>query len=145
MFAGGRCEFGSYFRKKLATGCRCDAPRGAVLSSRARRNSRLPKKKKDLRDLFGFTITADPGIDTSRQGSGEAELFLDAVKNATVVVDIGANVGFFNSSRSNEHVPVVAVEPNSANRGSVRISVVLFPVRPRRSDKSIPLPFDRLR
>lgn len=65
--------------------------------------------------LFGFAITADPGIDTSRQASGEANLFLDAAKAADVVVDVGANVGFFTLLAATNHVAVVAVEPNAAN------------------------------
>jgi FkbM family methyltransferase len=64
---------------------------------------------------FGFSITADPGIDSSRQASGEADLFLAAVKAADIVVDIGANVGFFTLLAATKHVPVVAVEPNTAN------------------------------
>jgi FkbM family methyltransferase len=65
--------------------------------------------------LFGFAITADPGIDTSRQASGEVGFFLDALKSATVVADIGANVGFFTLLAATNHIPVVAVEPNAVN------------------------------
>jgi FkbM family methyltransferase len=65
--------------------------------------------------LFGFAITADPGIDTSRQASGEVGFFLDALKATTVVVDIGANVGFFTLLAATNHIPVVAVEPDAVN------------------------------
>ena len=65
--------------------------------------------------LFGFAITADPGTDTSRQASGETGLFLDSAKATAMVVDIGANVGFFTLLAATNHVPVVAVEPNAAN------------------------------
>ena len=64
---------------------------------------------------FGFTITADPGIDTSRRASGEADLFRKEIKAADIVVDIGANVGFFTLLAATNHVPVIAIEPSVAN------------------------------
>jgi FkbM family methyltransferase len=89
--------------------------------------------------LFGFAITADPGIDTSRQASGEAGLFLDALRTSTVMIDIGANVGFFTLLAATNHIPVVAVEPNAMNiqlllrnlqraQPSVDVSVEVYPV-----------------
>ncbi len=65
--------------------------------------------------LFGFPITGDPYIDTSRQTSGEAGLFLEAIKTADLVVDIGANVGFFTLLAATNSVPVTAIEPDVAN------------------------------
>jgi FkbM family methyltransferase len=67
--------------------------------------------------VFGFAITADPGLDTSRRASGEADAFLGAAKAADMVVDIGANVGFFTLLAATNHVQVVAVEPHVANVG----------------------------
>lgn len=89
--------------------------------------------------LFGFAITADRGIDTSRQASGEVGLFLDALKATTVVVDIGANVGFFTLLAATNHIPVVAVEPNAMNveillrnlqraQSSLDVPVEVYPV-----------------
>jgi FkbM family methyltransferase len=65
--------------------------------------------------IFGFSITADAGMDTSRKASGEVATFLHAIKTASIVVDVGANVGFFTLLAAKHHVPVLAVEPSAAN------------------------------
>ena len=70
----------------------------------------------DLRDnLWILPITADACIDTSRKASGEVGTFLHAIKTASIVVDVGANVGFFALLAAKHHVPVLAVEPSAAN------------------------------
>lgn len=81
-------RFGSHLDEATAGRGRCRTAGSAFVPIRAGRYAEAP----DLRDLFGFAITADPGIDTSRQASGEVGLFVDALKAATIMVD-GAGQG----------------------------------------------------
>ena len=67
------------------------------------------------RTAAGFTITGDPGFDQSRDGSGERTLFLTEVRSSDLLVDIGANVGYFSLLASVEGVPVLAIEPDPRN------------------------------
>lgn len=67
------------------------------------------------RTAAGFTLTGDPGFDESREGSGERALFLSEVRSSDLLVDIGANVGYFSLLASAKHINVLAIEPDPRN------------------------------
>lgn len=65
--------------------------------------------------VHGFTLVGDPGLDVSRLASGETEAFLRELAPASVLVDVGANVGLFTLLAARIGRPVLAVEPHPLN------------------------------
>lgn len=63
---------------------------------------------------FGFTFTADAGLDVSREESFEAALLFRELATSAVLVDVGANAGLFTLMAERKNKPVIAVEPHPA-------------------------------
>ena len=65
---------------------------------------------------YGFTLWHDvDGIAKSRSSNGEAGVVLEAVSNADLFVDVGANIGFFTCMAATRGCPVIGIEPHPLN------------------------------
>jgi len=107
------------------------APRCAAQYRRVRdiiHFHRLPTYRID----GGFTITGDAGFDESRTDSGERDRFKLEIRECDVLVDIGANIGYFSLLASAEGVPAIAVEPDQRN-----VQLLLQNIRRNGCEKTI--------
>lgn len=62
----------------------------------------------------GFTLAGAPGM-TGEYESSERDLFIDLLESHDVVIDIGANVGFYSCLAASHGKHVLAVEPSPRN------------------------------
>jgi len=87
------------------------------LARRARRlrDGLTAKGRRGYRTSQGFLFYGDPGIDSSRGASGELERFVAALSEVELVVDVGANAGFFTALAAQACKPVIAIEPHPLN------------------------------
>lgn len=61
----------------------------------------------------GFTLRGAPGMEQSRRG--EATIFEELASQSEIVIDVGANVGYFSLLAARIGRPVVSIEPGQAN------------------------------
>jgi FkbM family methyltransferase len=71
--------------------------------------------RRGYRTDLGFVFHGDRGIDTSRAASGEYARFVAALAEADLVVDVGANAGFFTAVAALAGRRVIAIEPDPLN------------------------------
>ncbi len=64
---------------------------------------------------FGFVLTGDADLDISRDQEGEIQIFEQAIEQADVLIDVGANVGLFSLLAWKHGCYVVSVEPHQGN------------------------------
>jgi FkbM family methyltransferase len=88
-----------------------------MLARRARwlRDRFGARRRRGYRTSHGFVFYGDAGIDTSREVSGELDRFMAALAEAELVVDVGANAGFFTAVAAQAGKRVIAVEPHPLN------------------------------
>jgi FkbM family methyltransferase len=71
--------------------------------------------RRGYRTSHGFIFYGDPGIDVSRSASGELDRFVAALAEVELVVDVGANAGFFTAMAARAGKRVIAIEPHPLN------------------------------
>lgn len=72
--------------------------------------SRTPRRSK-----YGFRIAGAPGMADPEFEKNEAATFLEALVNHDIVLDIGANIGFYSCLASSRGKHVLAFEPSRRN------------------------------
>ena len=65
--------------------------------------------------LQGFSLCGDPGLDRSRDASGEVGTVRARLTQVDAFVDVGANVGLFTCLAAQAGVPTLAIEPERSN------------------------------
>lgn len=68
-------------------------------------------RDKSLKTSYGFTLAGDPTTLSAEWEIEERRAFLDSLKDHDLVVDIGANVGFYSCLAATHGKPVIAIEP----------------------------------
>jgi FkbM family methyltransferase len=72
-------------------------------------------RRRSIQTRYGFALAGDPSMTRPEWEADEIEAFLALVKTHDVVLDIGANVGFYSCLAARCGKPTVAFEPSSRN------------------------------
>lgn len=82
---------------------------------RARRDARMWRDQPAIDTGLGFSLKGEQGIVASRDEEGETAAMRDLLNHADVMIDVGANVGFFTCLAATMGKHVLAIEPSAHN------------------------------
>jgi FkbM family methyltransferase len=80
---------------------------------RALRNQRYARKR--IQTRWGFNFAGDPGLASGEWEAHEIQAFLAFLETHDVVLDIGANVGFYTCLAASRGKQTIAIEPCSSS------------------------------
>jgi FkbM family methyltransferase len=80
-----------------------------------RRLRDLKNSQRAIHTRYGFCLTGDTAMSGDNWEVDEVNAFLELLDNHDVVVDVGANIGFYSCIAASRTKHTVAVEPSSRN------------------------------
>jgi FkbM family methyltransferase len=75
----------------------------------------VTNRRQSIRTKYGFTLAGDPAMAKDGWEAGESEAFLELMETHDIVIDIGANVGFYSCLAASRGKHTIAFEPSSRN------------------------------
>ncbi|MGA7340765.1 MAG: FkbM family methyltransferase [Terracidiphilus sp.] len=72
-------------------------------------------RRRAIQTPYGFSLAGDPAMAREGWETAEIRTFLELIATHDVVIDIGANVGFYSCLAASRGKPTIAIEPSPRN------------------------------